>query len=325
MRVAVLDDYLGLAEELAPWRSIPGLTDLVVLRRHVPDEAALAEALAGVAALSVMRERTPITATLLDRLRDLKLLVTTGMYNAAIDLDAATAAGVLVTGTGALASPTPELTIGLLLALVRDIPAQDRALRSGVWQTAAGMSLEGRRLGVVGLGRVGERVTRVALALGMEVVAWSQNLTRERAEALGAALVTKDELLATSDVVTLHVRLSERTRGMLGRDELARMRPDAYLINTSRGPLVDEAALIEALSARRIAGAALDVYDTEPLPADHPLLALDNAVLTPHLGYVTRDSLTRMYTETVENIAAYQAGTPIRVLNPEVAARPGRD
>lgn len=322
--VVVLDDYLGIAEEFAPWDSLEGVAELQVLRRPVAGAEALVETLGRFDVACAMRERTSFPAAVLDRLPRLRLLVTTGMKNAAIDLDAATRNGIVVSGTATQTHAVVELTWALVLAVTRDIPRQDRSLREGRWQTGLGISLAGKRLGLLGLGRTGAQVAAQAQAFGLEVVAWSQNLTSERAAEVGVARVSRDELFATSDIVSVHLRLSERTRGLVGADELARMKPGAYLVNTSRGPIVDEAALVRTLEERRIAGAALDVYDVEPLPVDHPLLKLDNAVLTPHVGYVTRENMELAYGETVEDIAAFLRGEPVRVLNPgALAAREG--
>jgi phosphoglycerate dehydrogenase-like enzyme len=251
-------------------------------------------------------------------LPNLRLLVTTGMRNAAIDLQAATDLGVLVCGTaGGPDAPPAELTWGLILALVRHIPREDAATRAGHWGTTVGMSLEHKVLGVLGLGRLGVKVAKVGVAFEMSVIAWSQNLTAEKAAQCGATLVTKDELFARSDILSVHVQLSARTRDLVGARELGLMKPSAYLINTARGPIVDEAALIQALQARTIAGAGLDVFDEEPLPPGHPFTKLDNTLLAPHMGYVTKDQYQVRYRDTVENIAAYLKGQPLRVLNPE--------
>jgi phosphoglycerate dehydrogenase-like enzyme len=261
-----------------------------------------------------MRERTPFGADLLARLPRLRLLVTTGMANASIDLAAARTRGVVVCGTRGLPSPTAELTWGLILAVLRHIPAEDARLRAGGWQATVGSELAGHTLGIIGLGRLGRRVARVARAFEMDVLAWSQNLDVDEARRHGAEPVGRDELLARADVVTIHLRLSARTRGLIGPAELARMKPSAVLVNTSRGPIVDEVALVDALRRGVIAGAGLDVYDTEPLPAGHPLRTAPNTVLTPHLGYVTSGTYERFYGDAVEDIAAFQRGAPLRVL-----------
>lgn len=320
-RIAVLDDYQGVALQMADWSALPKEARVQVFRDHLKDRDAVATRLREFEVVCAMRERTAFPRALLQRLPSLKLLVTTGMGNAAIDVQAATDLGIVVSGTGALGYPTAELTWGLILALLRNIPAEDRATREGKWQVSLGIGASGKRLGVIGVGRLGSQVCAVGKAFDMDVVAWSQNLTPERAAQYGARLVPKDELLRTSDIVTIHTRLSDRTRGLLGARELAMMRPTAYLVNTSRGPIVDEAALVDALRHKRIAGAGLDVFDEEPLPPDHPFLRLDNAVLTPHLGYVTRESYEQFYQETVEDIRGFLSGEPVRVLNPEALAK----
>ncbi len=314
MKIAILDDYQRIARTLADWDRLPAGSELQVFHEHIADRERLAAALRPFDALVVMRERTPFPADLLERLPNLRLLVTTGMRNLAIDLDACRARGITVCGTAIGGTPAAELAWGLILALVKRIPAEDRALRAGVWQTGLSGTVAGRRLGVVGLGKLGAQVARVGLAFGMDVVAWSQNLTEERAREVGVRRVEKRELFATSDVVTLHLVLGDRSRGIVGAGDLAVMKPTACFVNTARAGLVDEAALIEALSQRRIAGAGLDVFSTEPLPPDHPLLRLDNTVLTPHLGYVTEENYAVFYREALEDVLAWAAGQPVRVL-----------
>jgi phosphoglycerate dehydrogenase-like enzyme len=316
--VAVLDDYQGVALQMADWSVLAPDCLVQVFRDHLTDLDALADRLRDFEVVTCMRERTPFRRDLLERLPNLRLLVTTGMRNAAIDLEAATDLGMLVCGTaGGPESPPAELTWGLILALVRHIPREDAATRLGHWGTTVGMSLENRVLGVLGLGRLGARVARVGGAFGMSVIAWSQNLTAERAAQCGVTLVTKDDLFARSDILTVHVQLSERTRGLVGARELALMKRTAYLINTARGPIVDEAALVRALQARAIAGAGLDVFDQEPLPPAHPFKQLDNTLLMPHAGYVTEEQYRVRYRDTVEDVAAYLRGAPLRVLNPK--------
>jgi phosphoglycerate dehydrogenase-like enzyme len=316
-QVAILDDYQGVALRLADWSSLPAVADVVVFRDHVADEAKVAARLADFDVVVAMRERTPFPRTLIERLPRLRLLVTTGMRNASIDLRAAADHGTLVCGTAGLPSPTAELTWALILALVRRVPREDRATRDGRWQETLGTTIHGKTLGVLGLGQLGSRVARVGRAFEMEVLAWSQNLTPERAAAIGATLAgSRDELLARADIVTIHLVLSERTRGLLGAREVALMRPSAYLVNTSRGPIVDERALIAALEAGAIAGAGLDVYDEEPLPPDHPFRRLPNTVITPHLGYVTEETYRIFYSQALEDIRAFLAGAPVRVLSP---------
>jgi phosphoglycerate dehydrogenase-like enzyme len=315
-RVAILDDYQDVAHRMADWATLPRDVEVVVFRDHAAEEAAIAGRLADFDVVVAMRERTPFPGTLLDRLPRLRLLITTGMRNASIDLRAAADRGVLVCGTAGLPYPTAELTWALILALVRHVPHEDRATRQGRWQETLGRGLNGKTLGVLGLGTLGSRVARVGKAFEMDVVAWSQNLTAERAAAAGVRLVDRDALLAGADVVTIHLVLSERTRGLIGARELALMRPTTYLVNTSRGPIVEERALIEALHTGAIAGAGLDVYDEEPLPADHPFRRLPNTVITPHLGYVTEETYRIFYTHALENVRAYLAGAPVRVLSP---------
>ena len=315
-RIAVLDDYHGVALQMADWSVLPPECRVEVFRDHLADLDAVANRLRDFEIVTCMRERTPFPRDLLNRLPNLRLLVTTGMRNAAIDLEAATERGILVCGTaGGPESPPAELTWGLILALVRHIPREDAATRGGRWGTTVGMSLENKVLGVLGLGRLGSTVARVGVAFKMSVLAWSQNLTAERAAQCGATLVAKDELFARSDIVTVHVQLSERTRGLVGARELALMKPTAYLVNTARGPIVDEAALIHALQAGAIAGAGLDVFDEEPLPPNHPFKQLDNTLLMPHVGYVTEDQYRVRYRDTVDDIARYLEGAPVRVLN----------
>jgi phosphoglycerate dehydrogenase-like enzyme len=316
-KVAVLDDYHGVALRMADWSVLAPECRVEVFKDHLGDLDALADRLRDFEIVTCMRERTPFGRDLLKRLPNLKLLVTTGMRNAAIDVAAARELGIVVCGTsGGPESPPAELTWGLILALVRHIPREDAATRAGHWGTTVGMSLENRVLGVLGLGRLGSKVARVGVAFEMSVIAWSENLTAETAEKCGAALVTKDELFARSDIVSVHVQLSARTRGLVGARELGLMKPTAYLINTARGPIVDEVALVKALEHRTIAGAGLDVFDEEPLPADHPFKRLDNTLLMPHAGYVTEAQYRVRYRDTVEDVAAYLKGTPLRVLEP---------
>ena len=320
LRVALLDDYQGVALGSADWHSLPADSAVEVFRDHLTDETALAQRLQPFDVVMALRERTPFHRSLLERLSQLKLLATAGMRNAAIDLAAATELGILVCGTAGSSRATMELTWGLILALLRHIPQEDRATRAGRWQESVGTGLEGKTLGIVGLGNIGGQVAEVARAFRMRIIAWSQNLTAERAAAGGAELVAKEQLLAQADIVTIHLQLSARTVGLIGRHDLARMQRHAYLINTSRGPIVDEAALVDALGNGDIAGAGLDVFDEEPLPPEHPFLSLPNVVLTPHLGYVTNETYRVFYGQTLENIQNFLAGTPQRVLNAEVLA-----
>jgi phosphoglycerate dehydrogenase-like enzyme len=316
MRVAILDDYQNVARRMADWSALPTGASVQVFQDHLADLAAVATRLAEFEVVVAMRERTPFTRALLERLPRLKLLVTTGMRNASIDVVAAAERGVLVCGTAGLPYPTAELTWALILGLVRRIPVEDRATREGRWQVSVGEGLNGKTLGVLGLGTLGSRVARVGRAFEMTVLAWSQNLTAARAAEVGAALVSKDELLSRADVVSVHLVLGERTRGLIGARELGLMKPSAYLVNTSRGPIVDEAVLIRALREGRLAGAGLDVFDEEPLPLDHPFRRLANVVITPHLGYVTEETYRIFYGQALEDIRAFLRGEPVRVIKP---------
>ena len=315
-RVALLDDYQDVALQMADWKSLPADTEVQVFRDHLDDDEALVARLHDFDIIMAMRERTPFTRRRLERLPNLKLLITAGMRNAAIDLHAASDCGVMVCGTEGLPYPTAELTWALILGIMRQIPREDHATRHGHWQVSLGLGLQGKTLGMLGLGRLGSQVATVGNAFNMNVIAWSQNLTAERAQEYGATLVSKDELLAQSDILTIHLVLGDRSRGLIGAGELAKMKPTAYLVNTSRGPIVDEAALLHALEQGTIAGAALDVFDIEPLPLEHPFRRLDNVVVSPHIGYVTAETYRVFYGDTLENIQAFLAGKPIRVLNP---------
>ena len=314
VRVAVLDDYQAVALKMADWSVLPSDTQVQVFKDHLSDEKALADRLRDFEIAVAMRERTPFPRTVLQRLPKLKLLITTGMRNASIDVAAARDLGITVCGTGGLPYPTAELTWGLILALLRQIPREDSATRAGHWQVSVGVGLRDKVLGVMGLGNLGSQVATVGRAFGMSVLAWSQHLTAERAAQFGATLVGKDELLSRADIVTIHLVLSDRTRGLVGTRELGLMKPTAYLVNTSRGPIVDEEALAQALQKGTIAGAALDVFDEEPLPLDHPLRRLENTVITPHLGYVTVETYKVFYGQAVEDIQAFLRGEPIRVI-----------
>lgn len=313
-RIAVLDDYQSVAARFADWSRLPEPVDVVAFHDHLDDDDALAARLAGFDVVVAMRERTPFARALLERLPDLRLLVTTGRRNPSIDVAAATERGITVCGTASHASGPVELTWALILAAARHLPHEDASVRAGGWQETVGTDLEGATLGVLGLGRLGSRVAQIGQAFGMDVVAWSENLTDERAAEVGVRRTTKEELLATADVVTVHLVLSDRTRGLLGRAELEAMKRTAILVNTSRGPVVDEAALLAALADRTIAGAALDVFDREPLPAHHPLRRAPNTILTPHLGYVTEKTYGVFFREAVDDVAAWLTGTPVRVL-----------
>jgi phosphoglycerate dehydrogenase-like enzyme len=313
-RVAVLDDYQSVAQSYADWASLPHGTEVQFFSDHVSDPARHVERLAPFDVIVAMRERTPFPGALLEQLPKLRLLVTTGMRNAAIDVEAAAALGVTVSGTDGLPYPTAELTWALILALARKLPAEDRALRAGQWQTTVGVGLHGKTLALLGLGRMGSQVARIGAAFGMRVIAWSPNLTAARAETGGAELVSRDELFRRADVLSIHLVLSERTRGLVAAPELALLKPSALLINTSRGPIVDEAALVTALRTSALSGAGLDVFDPEPLPPGHPFSSLANTVLTPHLGYVTDETYRIFYGHALENIQSFLAGDPKRVI-----------
>ncbi|MET4059479.1 phosphoglycerate dehydrogenase-like enzyme [Arthrobacter sp. UYP6] len=316
MKCAVLDDYQHAATGFADWALLGNQIELTVFPDHLAEEDAVAARLAGFDVVVLMRERTPFPASLLTRLPQLKLLVTTGLRNASIDLDAARRQGVTVCGTASNAAPPAELTWALILGLARHLVPEANALRNrGPWQHTVGTDLQGATLGLLGLGKIGAQVARVGTAFGMDVIAWSSNLTSERAEAAGARLASsKEELLAAADVVSLHLVLSDRTRGLLGAEELALMKPTAHLVNTSRAAIVDQPALLDALIQGRIAGAGLDVFDEEPLPASSPFRDLPNVLATPHLGYVTERNYSTFFPQVVEDISAFLAGAPVRTL-----------
>jgi phosphoglycerate dehydrogenase-like enzyme len=314
MRVAVLDDYQGVAASFGPWDSLGDDVEVRFFRQHIDDDDVLVALLAPFEVVVAMRERTPFTAARLARLPNLRLLVTTGMRNAAIDVGAAGERGIVVSGTGIVAGATAEVTWGLIIALTRHICVEDARMRVGGWQSTVGLELQGRTLGTLGLGRLGQRIAAIAQAFEMDVIAWSENLTAEAARAVGVEAVARDELFARSDILTIHTQLSERTRGLVGARELGLMKRSAVLVNTSRGPIVDEEALLGALRSGAIGGAGLDVYDTEPLPIDHPLRTAPNTVLTPHIGYVSTGGYERFYADAVEDIRAWSAGAPVRVL-----------
>ncbi|MGC5343704.1 D-2-hydroxyacid dehydrogenase family protein [Streptomyces sp. DT171] len=316
LRCAVLDDYQEVALSVADWSSVGSEVEVTAFRRHFATEDELVAAIEGCEIVVAMRERTPFTERVLDRLPRLRLLVTTGMRNASIDLGAAARRGITVCGTASGSEPAVELTWALILGLARRIGEESGALRAGgPWQSTLGTDLHGNRLGLLGLGKIGTRVARVGQAFGMEVTAWSQNLTAERADAVGVRLAgSKEDLLETSDFVSVHLVLGDRTRGLLGADELKRMRPSAYLVNTSRAAIVDRTALADALRGGWIAGAGLDVFEHEPLPADDEFRSLPNLLATPHLGYVTERNYRGYFTQAVEDIAAFLAGRPVRAL-----------
>ncbi len=315
---AVLDDYQNVAMKVADWSSIANDVNFKVFTESLGGRDKVIAALKDCAVVCLMRERTLFGKDVIDALPALKLIVTSGMRNAAIDIAAAQARGIPVCGTESLGPPTAELTIGLMIELARKIGAENARLKSGArWQSVLGTDLYGKTLGIIGLGKLGTRVARVANAFDMKVIAWSQNLTAEKARESGATLVSKEELLRQSDFVTVHVQLSDRTKGLIGASELALMKPTAFFINTSRGPVADEKAIEAALKAHRIAGAAIDTYNEEPLPLDHPFRKLDNIVITPHLGYVTAENYKRFYGQMVEDIRAWLDGKPVRVIPPK--------
>jgi phosphoglycerate dehydrogenase-like enzyme len=314
MKIAVLDDYQGAAQTYADWSAIERVHSVTVFRTPFQSQAAVVAALQPYDVLCIMRERTRLDAETIAALPNLKCIVTTGFRNAAIDLAATKARGIVVTGTAVPANATVELTFALMLGQARHIPAETANMAGGRWQTTVGRELKGRTLGVIGLGRLGAQVATIAQAFGMSVIAWSENLTDERAQAAGARRVDKDTLFRTADIITLHMVLSQRSRGLIGARELALMKPDATLINTSRGPIVDVGAVVAALEAGTLGGYAADVYDEEPLPADHPLRRAPRTTLTPHVGYVTEETFRVFYPETVESLTAWIEGNPVRLI-----------
>jgi phosphoglycerate dehydrogenase-like enzyme len=317
-RCAILDDYQNVALGLADWASLAGEVEFTVFNAPLGEPDEIARALQGFDIVVLMRERTAFPRRLIEALPDLRLLISTGKRNWMLDVEAARERGIVACSTETTGNPTTAIAIALMLELTRRIGYESERLRHGArWQSTLGVDIEGKTLGLIGLGRLGQKVAKIARALDMKVIAWSQNLNPERCASAGVELApSKEALLRAADIVSLHVVLSERTRGLIGREEFALMKPSAYLINTARGPIVDEAALIAALRDKRIAGAGLDVYDIEPLPADHPLRALDNVVLSPHLGYVTVENFRTCYAGVVEDIRAFLDGKPIRLLQP---------
>jgi phosphoglycerate dehydrogenase-like enzyme len=305
MKVAIIDDYQNVALAMADWSSIARRAEITVFNDHVADPDAAVKRLLPFDVICVMRERTPLAREVIERLPQLRLIASTGSRNASIDMVAAGERGIRVTATGYRSTPTIEMTWALILASARHIVRESNSVRDGGWQTSIGRELDGKVLGVLGLGNIGGQVARIGLAFGMKVIAWSQNMTPQIAEAAGATLVTKDELFRQADVVTIHLILSRRTRALVGAADLALMKPTSWLINTSRGPIVDEGALVQALTSRTIAGAALDVFDAEPLPADHPFRTLDNVLATPHIGYVAEDLYRTFYGDAAVSIAAW--------------------
>ena len=313
-KIAVLDDYQGVALQMADWSAVQARAEVTVFRDHLDDIDAVVQRLSPFDAVCVMRERTPFPAGLIERLPNLKFIGSTGARNGAIDLAAAKARAIPVSNTGYTSHGAMELTWALIHAAARHIPAETASFRAGGWQVGVGGDLKGRTLGIMGLGRIGQAMARVGLAFEMEVIAWSQNLTADAAAAAGVRLVDKAALMSRSDYLTLHLVLSGRSRGIVGAGDLAQMKPTAWLVNTSRGPLVDEAALLDVLERRAIAGAALDVFDIEPLPPGHRLRTLENVVASPHVGFVTTKTYETFFGDTVENLLAWMDGAPIRTI-----------
>jgi phosphoglycerate dehydrogenase-like enzyme len=303
LKVAILDDYQNVALEMADWTPVAERADITVFNDHIADPNVLVDRLAGFDIVFVMRERTPLPRAIIQRLPRLKMIASTGPFNASIDMAAAADHGIHVGTTGGTIASTVELTWAIILSAARNIVAENMAVRSGKWQISVGHELAGRVLGVLGLGHIGKRIARIGNAFGMDVIAWSQNLTEDAAAEAGARYVGKDELFSTSDVLTIHLKLSERSRNLVGATELAAMKSTTLLVNTSRGPIVDESALVDALRSRSIGGAALDVFNTEPLPIGHPLRTLNNVLATPHIGYVADRPYTIFYRDAVAAIA----------------------
>jgi phosphoglycerate dehydrogenase-like enzyme len=315
LKAAILDDYQNVALKLADWSAVAKDVEVKVFNAPLGDDNAVIKALQGFTVINMMRERTPFTRKVIEGLPEMKLLITTGARNASIDMKAAAERGVTVCGTAGFGNPTAGIAVGLMLELTRHIGFENARLKAGApWQVTIGQDLEGLTLGVLGLGKLGQRVANIAKALGMKVIAWSQNLTPEKAKEAGAEYVSKDDLFSKADIITIHVVLSDRTRGLVGAKELGLMKKTAYLVNTSRGPIVDEKALLATLSAKGIAGAGLDVYDVEPLPLNHPIRKMDNVVTTPHLGYVSEQNYRKFYGDVVEDIRAWLDGKPVRVI-----------
>jgi phosphoglycerate dehydrogenase-like enzyme len=310
MRVAILDDYQNTALASADWSLISGRTEIEVFTDHLFDEGEIVRRLQDFEVICAMRERTPFTRSLIERLPNLKLIISSGMRNRGIDIEAAKQNNILVCGTKSVGKPTAELAWGLILALARKIPAEDMNVRAGGWQQSIGESLIGKTLGIAGLGNLGSRMAKIAAAFDMNVIAWSENLTQERCDEFGVELVDKEGLLLNSDFLTIHLILSERTRGVFKAEDLSRMKSTSYIINTARGPIIDEDDLINALKNKTIAGAGIDVFSVEPLPVDHPFRSLENTVVTPHLGYVEAENYGAYFNGYVEAIDAFLLGKP---------------
>lgn len=314
-RCAILDDYQNVVLKLADWSKVSDDLDIKVFNEHLGGADNVVKALQGFNIVCAMRERTGFPRVVIEKLVDLKLLITTGMRNASIDMAACANRGITVCGTGSFGSPTSGIAIGLMLELTRHIGYENARLKAGeTWQKTIGPELEGMTLGILGLGKLGTRTAMIGKAFGMKVIAWSTNLTPEKCKEVGVDYVSKEELFRQSDFISIHVVLSQRSRGLVGASEFALMKPTAYLVNTSRGPIVDEAAMLAALRDNRIAGAGLDVFDIEPLPKDHPLRKMDNVVLTPHLGYVALRNYQNYFAGVVEDIRAFIDGKPVRVI-----------
>lgn len=313
-KIAILDDYTEMAFKMGDWSSLPDGFEVKAFTDSMVDPDALVERLKDFDVICAMRERAPFPASVFERLPKLKLFNTSGMRNAAVDIAAAKARGVVVCGTNGSNWSTAEHTWALLLGSARNVAHDDRMMREGKWQTRICLDLRGLTLGLLGLGNIGAQVASYAKAFGMNIIAWSQNLTKERCEEIGATLVSKQELFSNADFISIHMVLSERSRGLVKAEDLARMKPSAYLVNTSRGPIVDQDALLATLRAGAIRGAAIDVYAVEPLPADHPYRSLDNVLISPHMGYVTEDTFRMFHAGYIENIKAWHSGAPVRVL-----------
>ena len=318
MKLAILDDYQGTAKDLADWSQLPAGTEIEFFQDHIVDEDQLVERLKDFDIVQGMRERTAFTRSILSRLPKLRLLITTGRRNASFDMAAASEFGIAVCGTNGAGEGPTELTWGLILAMLRHIPEEEQRSRDGSWGTTVGIGVKGKTLGLMGLGHIGSLVARVATAFDMNIIAWSQNLTAERAKECGATLVDKETLFKESDILSVHLVLSDRSRGLVGASDLALMKPSAYLVNISRGPIVDEKALIDVLERRAIAGAALDTFDVEPLPKDHPLFKTPNTLICPHLGYVIDETYQAFYAGVIENVRAFTSGEPVRTINEDV-------
>jgi phosphoglycerate dehydrogenase-like enzyme len=318
LKLAILDDYQGTAKDLGDWSSLPPGTNVQFFQDHIANEDKLVERLRDFDMVMGMRERTPFTRSILSRLPKLRLLMTTGLRNASFDMEAASDMGIPVCGASGAGEGPTELTWGLILSMMRHIHEEDKRSREGSWGTTVGVGLKGKTLGLIGLGHIGSLVAKVGKAFDMNIIAWSQNMTAERAKACDARLVDKETLFRESDVVSVHLVLSDRSRGLVGAEELELMKSSAFLVNISRGPIVDEKALIDVLERKAIAGAALDTFDVEPLPLSHPLFKTPNTLICPHLGYVTEEGYRAFYSGVIENVRAFLSGEPIRVINEAV-------